>query len=164
MQSYITYSGYGYHKRVCEDVAYWFLNQFLPRHKIYVEILHRSLKRDGVYGWCDILGESYRPREFLIELHTHMNQELYVKTLLHELVHVRQWVTGTLRAKRGKMYYEHYKIEDYEYEDQPHEIEAREQEEILYQEYMSGKDPVSVSQVAQFFPNRLLNDLQLQTN
>ena len=159
MQSIIEISGYGFRKSVCTDVASWFLNKFLPRHKIYVEILHRSLKRDGVYGWCDILGESYRPREFLIELHTHMDEELYVKTLLHELVHLRQWVTGTLRAKRGKMYYDGTNVGDIEYWEQPHEIEAREQEVILYQQYMNETSPVPVSKVAQCFPNRLLNAL-----
>jgi hypothetical protein len=158
MQSIIEISGYGFRKSVCEDVTTWFLNKFLPRHKIYVEILHRSLKRDGVYGWCDILGESYRPREFLIELHTHMDEELYVKTLLHELVHMRQWVTGTLRAKRGKMYYDGTNVWDFDYEYQPHEIEAREQEVILYQQYMNETSPVPVSEVAHWFPNRLLRD------
>ena len=86
-----------------------------------------------------------------------MNQELYIKTLLHELVHLQQWVTGTLRAKRGKRYYNSINVEDIEYWDQPHEIEAREQEVILYAEYMNVINPVPVSQVAHCFPNRLLN-------
>jgi hypothetical protein len=42
---YIKTSGYGYSKRLCEDITVWFLNKFLPRHKIEVEILHRGLKR-----------------------------------------------------------------------------------------------------------------------
>jgi hypothetical protein len=159
MQSIIEITGYGYRKRVCEDVTTWFLNQFLPRHKLYVEIQHRGLKREGVYGWCDYTGESYRPREFLIELDTYMNEELYIKTLLHELVHLRQWVTGTLRAKRGKMYYAGTNVEEIEYWDQPHEIEAREQEVILYSNYLNDKTSVPVSQVAQWFPNRLLHAL-----
>ena len=157
MQSIIEISGYGFRKSVCEDVSSWFLNKFLPRHKIYVEILHRSLKRDGVYGWCDILGESYRPREFLIELHTHMDQELYVKTLLHELVHLQQWVTGTLRSKRGKRYYGSVNVEELDYEEQPHEIEARSQEDPLYLEYLTDKKFVPVQEVVKYFPNRLLS-------
>ena len=128
MHSIIETTGYGYHKRICEDVASWFLNKFLPRHKVYVEIVHRGLKREHVYGWCDYSGDSYRPREFLIELDTYMDQELYIKTLLHELVHLQQWVTGTLRSKRGKRYYGSINVEELDYEDQPHEIEAREQE------------------------------------
>jgi hypothetical protein len=136
MQSYFEITGYGYHKRVCTDVTSWFLNKFLPRHKIYVEIQHRGLKREGVYGWCDYTGQSHRPREFLIELHTHMDEELYIKTLLHELVHLRQWVTGSLRAKHGKRYYNSVNVEELEYEDQPHEIEAREQEVVLHLQYL----------------------------
>ena len=151
--SYIAHSGYGYSKRLCEDVAIWFLNKFLPRHKIEVEILHRGLKREGVYGYCDYTGDSYRPREFLIELQTYMDEELYIKTLLHELVHLRQWVIGSLRSKRGKMYYGSTKVEELDYEDQPHEIEARQQENVLYLEYFIQKNFVSVH----YFPNRLLH-------
>jgi len=84
-----------------------------------------------------------------------MEEELYIKTLLHELTHLRQWVVGSLRAKRGKMYYGQECMEDYEYLHQPHEIEARDQEQTLYVEYLSDKNGWTVSQVAQFFPNRL---------
>jgi hypothetical protein len=156
MQSIIEINGYGYRKRICEDVASWFLNKFLPRHKIYVEILHRGLKNECVYGYCDYTGESYRPREFLIELDTYMDQELYIKILLHELVHLRQWVTGTLRAKRGKRYYGSTNVEELDYEDQPHEIEAHAYEQPLYLEYLTEKNLVPVQQVAHYFPNRLL--------
>jgi hypothetical protein len=152
MQSIIEISGYGYRKRICEDVACWFLNKFLPRHKVYVEILHRGLKHEGVYGWCDYTGEAYRPREFLIELDTYMCEELYIKTLLHELTHLRQWVVGSLRSKRGKMYYCKECVEDVEYWEQPHEIDAREQEEKLYLEYIFEKNG---HPVVRFFPNRL---------
>ena len=71
--SYITYSGYGYSKRLCEDVTTWFLNRFLPRHKIEVEVLHRGLKREAVYGYCDYVGEARRPREFLDRKSTRLN-------------------------------------------------------------------------------------------
>jgi len=154
--SYIQHSGYGYRKRTCEDVTSWFLNRFFPRHKITVDIVHRGLNRESVYGYCDYVGESYRPRHFLIELNTHMEEELYIKTLLHELVHLRQWVVGSLRSKNGKMYYGQECMEDYEYLHQPHEIEARDQEQILYVRYLSDKNRWTVSQVAQFFPNRLM--------
>jgi hypothetical protein len=40
-------------------------------------------------------------------------------------------------------------VENYDYEHQPHEIEARENEQILYDLWMMDKQPVS------FFPNRL---------
>lgn len=138
MQSYITYSGYGYRKTLCGNVTSWFLNKFLPRHKVEIEILHRGLKRENVYGWCSTVGKTYRPRSFLIELRSFMDEEDYIRILLHELVHLRQWVIGDLCQKRGKTYYGSIDVYELDYEDQPHEIEAREQEELLYQEYMNG--------------------------
>jgi hypothetical protein len=154
---YITTSGYGYSKRLCEDVTFWFLNKFFPRHKIDLEIVHRGLKREHVYGYCDVVGETYRPREFLIELQTYMDDEMYTKTLLHELTHLRQWVIGSLRSKRGKMYYGKECVEDFDYWHQPHEIEAREQEETLYLEYLFDKHGHCATK-DYFFPNRLLNN------
>jgi hypothetical protein len=154
MQSFIEISGYGYRKRVCTDVTTWFLNKFLPRHRLDVRIVHRGLKRELVYGWCDFEDDYKRPRSFLIELQTFMKEEQYIQTLLHELVHLRQWVLGDLRQKRGKMYYGPYKIEDYDYEDQPHEIEAREQEVTLYLEYL--KETQDVQPINRFL-NRLMS-------
>ena len=145
--SYIQTSGYGYSKLLCESVTTWFLSKFLPRHKIEVEILHRGLKRERVYGWCDFTDDNAkRPREFLIELDTHMSEELYIQTLLHELVHLRQWVLGSLQLRYGKMCYCKEPVEKYEYEYQPHEIEAREQEETLYEQYMLQVRGVSINQ------------------
>ena len=154
--SYFTHSGYGYRKRVCEDVTSWFLNRFFPRHKIHVDIVHRGLNRECVYGYCDVVGETYRPRHFLIELNTHMEEELYIKTLLHELTHLRQWVVGSLRLRSGKMYYGKECMEDYDYWHQAHEIEAREQEETLYVEYLIDTGCIPQPEVLNYFPNRLM--------
>jgi len=134
--SVLEIDGYGFRRKLCTSVSCWFLNKFLSRYKINVKITHRSLKKDHVYGYCDYVGTSYRPRNFLIELDTYMNEELYIKTLLHEFTHLRQWVTGSLKVHQGKMQYNKQLIEDIEYFSQPHEIEAREQEEVLYQEYI----------------------------
>ena len=133
---YLQMSGYGYRKRICESVTDWFMNRYMPRHTIDLRVVHRGLKRDLVYGWCDFEDNYKRPRAFLIELQSNMSLELYIKTLIHELVHVRQWVFGSLRQKRGKMYYGSTNVEDLDYDDQPHEIEAREQEETLYITYL----------------------------
>ena len=154
--SFISHSGYGYSKKLCEDITSWFLNEFYPRHKISVDIVHRGLKRENALGYCDVEGDSYRPRHFLIELQSNMCKESYIKTLFHELTHLAQWVDGSLRFRHGKMCYCQEPVENYDYEYQPHEIEARESEEILYDLYLNEKEGVPVKQVAQqSFPNRL---------
>ena len=157
MSGIYTY-GYGYSTKLCEDVTSWFLNKYYPRHKINVEIEHHGLKTDGVYGYCDVIGRSYRPRHFLIELQSDMYRELYIKILLHELTHLSQWVDGSLRFHRGKMCYCLEPVENYDYRYQPHEIEARDNEIILYDLYLRDKQGSPVRQVAQgSFPNRLMD-------
>lgn len=129
--------GYKYSKKRCENVVNWFCNKYLRSYKIEIEVLHRGLLREGVYGWCDIIGETYRPRTFLIEIHNKLNNQDYIKTLLHELIHVQQYVLGDLRIKSSKRYYKGVCIEDVEYENQGHEIEAGIMEEVLYDEYLT---------------------------
>ena len=154
--SFITHYGYGYSKKLCEDVASWFVNNFYPRHKIHLEIQHRGMKRERSFGYCGAVdAKSSRPRNFLIEIDTHMDEELYTKTLLHELTHMAQWIDGALQMKHGKLCYSQEPVENYSYEDQPHEIEARESEVILYDLWLMDRDRVPVGQVSYGFPNRL---------
>jgi hypothetical protein len=129
-------SGYGARRRRCNSVVSWFLSKYLPRHHITVEILHRGLRREQSYGYCSVAGDIYRPREFLIEIDPKLDLELYTKTILHELVHLRQWVQGTLKERKGKMFYKDKTFEDLDYWQYPHEIEAHQMEEVLYEEYL----------------------------
>ena len=129
--------GYGYSKRLCEDVVSWFVSKYLPRHKLEIEVLHRGMKRESAYGYCDVAGRHHNPRDFLIELDTHMDKETYTKTLLHELYHVLQFCKGELKLKSSKRYYKGECMEDLEYYEQPHEIAARWNERILYQQYLT---------------------------
>ena len=153
--SNITHSGYGYSKVLCESVTSWFVNTFFPRHNITLDIVHRGLKREAVYGYCDVVGDAYRPRHFLIELDTYMDKDLYVKTLLHELAHMAQWIRGSLRHRYGKLCYCKTPVENWEYWYQPHEIEAREEEERLFEMYLTDTYGVPVDEVVRPFPNRL---------
>lgn len=129
--------GYGYSKTLCRKVCEWFMNNHFPRHSVYLDVVHRGLKREFAYGYCDVSGSTYKPREFLIELDTHMNKETYVKTLLHELYHVQQFISGELKIKASKRYFRGECVEDLEYREQPHEIMARWHERVLYSKFMS---------------------------
>jgi hypothetical protein len=133
-------TGYGYSKRLCEDVVTWFVSKYFPRHKLEIEVLHRGLKREGVWGFCDVAGETVRPREFLIEMDTHLDKKTYITVLCHELYHLQQWVKGELKLKSSKKYFKGECMEDLEYWQQPHEIFAFWNERILYQEYLKDRD------------------------
>ena len=68
---------------------------------------------------------------------THLDKENYTKTLIHELYHVLQFCKGELKLKSSKRYYKGEYMDDIEYWEQPHEISARWNERILYQEYLT---------------------------
>ena len=135
-KSYIYHSGYGYSKKRCKTITNWFITKFLPRHKITLDVVHRSLVKEDCFGFCDVVNNNSRPRDFTIELHSKMNEVDYTKTLLHELVHLKQWIDNKLTLKSGKMYYNGSKVSDMNYYDQPHEIEAFTMQESLYKQYV----------------------------
>jgi hypothetical protein len=86
-----------------------------------------------------------------------MDKETYVKTLFHELTHMAQWIRGSLRSRYGKLCYSLEPVENYDYEDQPHEIEAREEEERLYDLWLNVIKDVPMPKVSQKeFRNRLM--------
>jgi hypothetical protein len=136
---YLETTGYGYSKRLCEDVVTWFIAKYLPRHKIEIEVLHRGLKKEGAWGFCDVAGETYRPRNFLIELDTYLDKKTYATVLIHELIHLQQWVKEELKLKASKRYFRGECVEDLEYLEQPHEIQAHYYENILYQSYLKDR-------------------------
>ena len=51
---------------------------------------------------------------------------------------MKQFIDGTLKTKWSKMYYKNEPVENYDYDDQPHEI-VQKREETLYKEYYIGK-------------------------
>lgn len=143
---FLEHTGYGYSKNRCEDIVYWFIGKYLPRHKLDLTINHRGLKREFVHGWANIEDSDYRPRAFLIEMQTNLDEYMYVTTLLHELWHVYQWVKGDLKERSLKRLWRGTDHTETDYEDQPWEVEARKMEKELYDLYMG---------IPKVFPNRL---------
>tara|TARA_B100000482_G_scaffold69483_1_gene48771 strand:- start:967 stop:1464 length:498 start_codon:yes stop_codon:yes gene_type:complete len=158
-KSRIYHSGYGYSKKRCSLITNWFLNTFLPRHHIDVTVHHRGMIREDAVGYCDWIGTSYNPRDFEIELQSGMDARFYTETLLHELVHLRQWVQGTLKMRSGKFHWKNEDIHHIEYLKQPHEVEAFREEGILYRRFMKEIYDVTVEKPIHYFPNRLTQSL-----
>lgn len=135
---YLEVSGNGPTRR-CEQVIMWFLGKYLPRHHIDIRVVHRGLKREGLYGCIHIDDCDYRPRSFTIEIHNKLDKENYLKTLLHELTHLKQYVKGELKTKKSLRYWKGELIEDFDYDEDPSEIEAFSMEQILYDELILDK-------------------------
>ena len=134
---YVTTSGYKYsHKRCC-DIVGWFAETYLPNHKIFINVDHKGLLREGVFGWAWVVPPDHRPREFEVEIHNRLTPQDYTSTLLHELWHVYQHVTGQLKDKYNKRYWKGIDHSETDYEDQPWEVEAHKMEKILLKQYLT---------------------------
>lgn len=128
---------------LCYTIVEWFHKNYLKDYEIEIIVEHKNLKDDDVYGYCDISpyeenGEN--PRSFLIELEKTLKTDDYMRTLLHELYHVFQFCQGWLKIKNAKRYWNGIILDGMEYVKQPHEIQAEEQEPILYQEFVTFLD------------------------
>ena len=134
---YLTYSGYNYSKKRCASIVNWFLDTYLPRHKIIVNVDHKGLLREGIFGWVWAADCDHRPRDFEIEIHNRLDPKLYTETLLHELWHLYQHVRGDLKDKHQKRLWKGIDHSETDYENQPWEKEAHGMEEKLYREYTS---------------------------
>ena len=115
-------------------IVEWFVEKYLPNHKITVNVEHKGMLREGVFAWIWSTTD-YRPREFEIEIHNRLSVEEYTKTLLHELWHILQHVRGDLRDKRNQRLWKGIDHSQTDYSDQPWELEAHKMEEILFREY-----------------------------
>ncbi len=132
---HLTHSGYNYSQRRCVRIVDWFVNQYLPRHKVEINVDHKGLLRERVFGWAWVVPPDHRPREFEIEIHNRLSPALYTETLLHELWHVYQHVTGQLKDKYNKRYWKGIDHSKTDYDDQPWEKEAHLMEKKLVREY-----------------------------
>jgi len=133
---FLSFSGYNYSKRRCDRIVNWFVNEYLPRHKLVINVDHKGLLRECIFGWVWAADCDYRPREFEIELHNRLDVEHYTKTLLHELWHVYQHVKGHLKDKGKKRLWKGIDYSETDYDDQPWEQEAHKKEIELYDEYL----------------------------
>ena len=46
------------------SITTWFIDRYLPRHKLTIDIVHRSLMKDDCYGYLD--ATSYPDPEILL--------------------------------------------------------------------------------------------------
>ena len=96
--------GYGYSRILSQDIATWFVNKFLSDYDFYVRIVHKGLKRQNSFGFCDCLCEENSTKVFIVDIQSKLPHTLYAKTLLHEFVHVHQFLKGELETRSGKTF------------------------------------------------------------
>jgi len=92
----------------------------------YTIIIVKFNKKLDDYGSAQVEGYNSRnmPREFLIEINPNIGAHQILRTLAHEMVHVRQFAYGHTNETLSKWHDLKIDSDDLDYWDHPWEIEA----------------------------------------
>ena len=124
-------------KKYREAIEFFASNLFTPQMKRHIEIRVRKRDLGTWHGFVSI--EDYnvlnQPRSFVIELHKGDNETEQLKTLAHELVHVRQYARNELNDEMNTWKGRYVDSDAIDYNDQPWEIEANKLGNELYELY-----------------------------
>ena len=123
---------------ICDAVNLFSDYLFTPRlsKHIVIELELKSYFKD--HGDCEIMeyNSQRKPREFKIRLRKKKSYKSLIKTLAHELVHVKQFALGEMSEFHDR-WRDGIDYKDTDYFDLPWEIEARMLEHVLYDKYKS---------------------------
>ena len=110
------------------------LTKQLNRHIIVNVVFRKNLDHLGL-TYVDDYNLSGKLREFTLEIYRKQTEEEILKTLAHELVHVRQYSIGDLNEE-ATLWQGRLMESNLAYDNQPWEIEANELADTLYEEYI----------------------------
>jgi hypothetical protein len=108
---------------------------------VRVRAVDGMLDRRGEYGAAEYIDESPSLREFHIDIEKSLTMPTYIRTLMHELVHVKQYAKGEMKFlvrshKCTKWFDQRIDTEQVDYWELPWEIEAHGREEGLTQQFL----------------------------
>lgn len=123
-------------QELSRDVISWFDERFLSEY-IY-EITIESTELD-VLALMHVSGELEEPREFHIQMETTQPDDEFIKSLLHELIHIEDYILGNLTEKDCERSWKGILYEYDDYGNQPWEIRAEELENSYYEQYLNTR-------------------------
>ena len=136
--------------------------ELMPRHRtLDLDIqLKPTIFEQHSEALCYPTGEDYRPRDFCLEIDSRIwrrnskrwkrrgARDDFITTVAHEMVHVYQWVSGSLRDRLSNSpslegYRQYWKGKDYtdiSYRKLPYEKEAYRMQEQLLRKFKKWED------------------------
>lgn len=130
-----------YNKTQASAIEYFATQLLTPQLKSNIIINLKFIKSLPVCGFTEVDGHNSRgaPREFTLELKRGMSEKETIKTLAHEMVHVKQYAYGEI-DERGTMWLSRkFDHDSVPYHKRPWEKEAYQAEERLYQKWLQMK-------------------------
>lgn len=68
---------------------------------ITINVNNQLADKEKSWGYCQWEDNNHSPRKFLVVLHNNKSQKRLLLTLMHELVHVKQYANGELKDYRS---------------------------------------------------------------
>lgn len=132
-------------REISKSAVSFVLNKFCPIMQRRMLVLVRGVKglldKTGEYGSCSYIDSSVDRRVFEIEIDKGLSLPVYIRTLMHELVHVKQYAKNEMKYlarshKYTKWHNEKIDTDSVDYWELPWEIEAHGREEGLTQQFI----------------------------
>jgi hypothetical protein len=145
-------------RELANDAILFFESQHLKRYRtLFIEIIIRKFDKDEEHllGQCECVDTSSKPRDFTIELNSAASISDFIKTIFHEMVHLKQYAAGHLKDYiRGglKTFWKKEDFTESEYENSPWEIEAYTLQEELYDKFMGLERPEESNVTLEIIP------------
>jgi hypothetical protein len=116
-------------RELAESIINYCIDTLLPRYRT-LDIELNLTKPEGAQGYCCSLSN----REFELEIDKTLEGEDFITCITHEMVHVWQYATGTLKQTYGgKSFWKGKEYTDTSYSKQPWERQAYRMQETLLQ-------------------------------
>lgn len=123
-----------------KDSVLFYAEQLIPskrlRNNMYLTVKFND--KLNVWGFASIeeYNASNKPREFLIEMHPWIGAKNIIKTLAHEMVHIKQFVNGETNETLSKWKGTPIDSDNLDYYLHPWEMEAYSLEPGLFTKYV----------------------------
>lgn len=121
------------------DIGYeavaWCIDKMMPRMKTLTIDVHFT--NICALGYC--CEEDTKSREFTITIQKGQTVKEMISTIIHEMIHVKQYARKELRHVEGKTMWKKRDHTDTEYHKSPWEREAYLLENLYVEEYMSER-------------------------
>ena len=137
-------------RKLAQDACYFCIKKFCPRlvDKIQIRVqgIENLLDKEDVFADCDFEDTHNRlPREFIIRIDNTLDLYVFLRVLMHEMVHVKQWAKGEMRQiKAKKITYKWFQnrieLDTIDYWDHPWEIEAHGRENGLMYQFFANDE------------------------
>lgn len=135
-------------QKLCKDIAQFSAEMLMGKRlsdniELRIEFAQKLDKYNVIDGDACWEDDENRPREFTIRVREGMSLNKKLRTICHEMVHVKQYAKGEMKqmwkpARTTKFCGEYYS-DDMDYWDTPWEIEAFGREDGLYTRWVDSR-------------------------